>query len=112
MAKTPHSDVNVKTVTAGQTVQPATTPTIYNVTCTVASTEYSQSLPSNCKAFTIGIRSKIATHTWQLKFSAGGTAFYFKGSESYFESNILLASQTLYFQSDYAGDIIQIIAYS
>jgi hypothetical protein len=105
-------NVDIVTVAAGQNIKPSTTPVIYNVTCASAATEYSQALPSNCHKFTIGIASKNSSVTWVLKFGTGGAEFSFNGTESYSIDNLLLASQTLYFESDTDGEIIQIIAYS
>lgn len=105
-------DVDIDTIPDSEIVKPSTTPVIYNVTCTSASTEYSQALPSNCKKFSIGLKSKDSGVTWVLKFGASGTEFSLEGNETLSEDNLLLSSQTLYFESDTAGEIVQIIAYS
>jgi hypothetical protein len=105
-------NTDVLTVAAGQNLKPATTPAIYNVTCTNAGTEYSQALPANTKKFMIGIRSKNSGVVWQFKVASSGTAFYMLGNETMSEDNILLASQTLYFQSATAGEVVQIIAWA
>lgn len=92
--------------------QAATTPAIFNVTCAVAGTEYSQALPANTKRFSILNQGNLSTTTWQLYFSAGaGTTMKFPGNMGYTEENIL-TSATLYFKSTNAGDIIQILAWS
>lgn len=105
-------DVDILTVGVGQNLKPSTTPAIYNVTCVSAATEYSQALPANCKSFTIGLQSKNDSATWVLKVASAGTEFTFAGNESYSLDNILYSSQTLYFESDTAGEVIQIIANS
>lgn len=105
-------DVDVASVAGGQNIKPATTINVYNITCTNASTEYSQALPSNCTGFIIGIASKDDIVFWELKFSSSGTVFIFNGSETYECKDILLSSQTLYFESSVAGEVIQIIAFS
>jgi hypothetical protein len=103
-------DVDILSVASGQNLKPATTPAIYNKTCTTASTEYNQPLPANCKGFTIGLKSKDDSVTWVLKFATSGTEFSFSGNESYTLDNILFSSQTLYFETDKNGEVIQIIA--
>jgi hypothetical protein len=105
-------DVDILTVAAGQNLKPMTTPAVYNVTCTTAGTEYSQALAAGCKYFMIGIKSKDDTVTWELKFGTGGTSKSFNGSETVEISNLLLASQTLYFETDKDGEIIEIIDFS
>ena len=105
-------DVDVASVAGGQNIKPATTINVYNITCTNASTEYSQALPSNCTGFIIGIASKDDIVFWKLKFSSSGTVFIFNGSETYECKDILLSSQKLYFESSVAGEVIQIIAFS
>jgi len=87
-----------------------------NVTLTVIDTEYSYSIPSNCKsvefwsrngypvrfAFTTG---KVATPT--------GVYFTLKSNCSYASPPSLnLSSKTVYFASDNAGDIVEILAWS
>ena len=104
---------DIVTVASGQNLKPATGFNIYNVTCTEADTEYTQALPAGCKGFMIGIKSKLASVVWNLKFASGaGSLFYFAGNETYSMENVLLASTTLYFQSDIAGEIIQVIAWT
>ena len=105
-------DVDVLTVAAGQNIKPATGGAIYNVTCVSANTEYSQALPANTKMYQIGIQSKDDTVTWVLKFSASGTKRTYNGSESPEFSGLLLSSDTLYFESDKAGEVVEIICYS
>jgi hypothetical protein len=105
-------DVDILTVAAGQNVKPATTGAIYNITCVSANTEYSQALPANTKMYQIGIQSKDDTVTWVLKFSASGTQRSYNGSESPEFSGLLLSSDTLYFESDKAGEVVEIICYS
>jgi len=105
-------DVDIETIASGQNVKPATSPVVYNVTCVVAGTEYSQALPAGCKKFSIGLQSKNSNVIWVLKFGTSGTEFSLTGDETVTEDNILCATQTLYFESDTAGEIIQIMAWS
>ena len=88
----------------------------YAVTLTVADTEYSQALPANTKgiefvsrsgypvryAFTTG---KVATPT--------GVYFTLKSNCAYESPATLdLSSKTIYFASDNAGDVVELIAWS
>jgi hypothetical protein len=87
-----------------------------NVSLAVVDTEYSQALPANCKgiefvsrggypvryAFTTG---KVATPT--------GTYFILKSNCSYESPTTLnLSSKIIYFASDHAGDVVELIAWS
>lgn len=93
-------------------IQPAGTPTIYNVTCTLANTEYSQALPANTKRFTVMNKGNNAATTWKMYFaSAAAATMDFPGNMGYSEEKLLLAAQTLYFKSSNAGDVIQILAW-
>jgi hypothetical protein len=105
-------NMDIVTIGSGEVVKPSTTPVIYNITCTSANTEYSQALPDNCKKFSITLKSRNNLVTWQFKLSAGGTAMYLMGNESINEDNILLTSQTLYFQTNLAGEVVEILAWS
>lgn len=85
--------------------------TIYNVTTTLADTEYSQSLPSDTKGFLLRSRNLATT---KIAYASGGT-----GSDyltvlpgNVYEDKYFYSSQTLYFRSSVAGAIIEIVAYS
>jgi hypothetical protein len=94
---------------------PATTPVIYNVTMTLANTEYSQALPANCKKFLIHTR---AGEAFRLAFVTGKVAtptepyFSITPSDAYSEDLVLGAAVTLYFASATAGAVAEIIAWS
>lgn len=91
-------------------------PTIINTTMTLADTEYSQQLPENCKGFLIHTRDES---TFRIAFATGRVALptepYFTVPEgkAYGDSvsnytyggNLL----TLYFASDYAGKVVEIL---
>ena len=92
-------------------IEEATTPTIYNVTNTVASTEYSQALPTGTRKFTIKPRGGA------LKFcftASGSGSLYINldDGQGFSEDNLKLTSKTLYFQSPTAGSITEIIAWT
>ena len=92
----------------------ATTPVIYNVTMTLADTEYSQALPANTKKFLIHTRDGT---TFRIAFVTGKVAtptepyFTIAANDAYYEDGIK-ATPTLYFGCASAGKIVEIIAWS
>lgn len=88
-----------------------TTATIFNVSATIAGTEYNQALPANCKSFVIKARNRS---TVRLAFSNGDTNTVYltlKPGVSYEDKNFY-SNQTLYFQADKPNEIIEILAYT
>ena len=94
-------------------------PFIYNVTMTVANTEYSQELPENCKAYLVHTRDETV---FRLAFETGYVAtptepyLTVLANSRYFEpliGNITYggARITLYFASTNAGKVIEIVAW-
>lgn len=82
-------------------------PTIYNVSVVLASTEYSQALNPQAKKFTIRVRgiSKL-----QLAYSSGGSSTNFitiPPGASLTEENVDFAG-TLYFQCNKAAQVVEI----
>jgi hypothetical protein len=105
--------------TSGSAIDPAvtaTTPVIYNKTCTVANTEYSQALPANTKKFLVKMRD--FAHVCRLAFVTGKVAaptepyFTIWATGSYNEDMIKPAALTLYVASSTAGAVVEIIAWS
>jgi len=96
-------------------VQRATTVAIYNVTMTLANTEYSQALPANCKKFLIHTRDGTA---FRIAFVTGKVAtptepyFTIPANASYNEDGIQPATLTIYFACVSAGKVVEIIAWS
>lgn len=96
----------------------ATTPAIYNVTCTNADTEYSQALPTGCKKVAISIQAGVGTNNFRIAYVTGKvatpTAPYLKYNQDseYAEDGIYLTGKTIYFASSLAGAVAQIIAWS
>lgn len=87
-----------------------TNTSIYNVTITNANTEQSQALPSNTKQFLIRSRSNS---NLRLAYASGETTSQWlsiPGGSCYKDENYY-TSQTLYFQSDQAGDIVEIVVF-
>lgn len=90
----------------------ADTPTIYNVTTPgTPDTETSQALSANTKKFTIQTRGTTAT--MKLAFTSGqsGTNFITVPKSASFEENDLnlTSGLTLYFQTDVASAVVEIL---
>ena len=93
-------------------------PTIYNVTMTVADTEYSQQLSRYTKKFLIHTRDETPFRlAFETGFVATPTEPYFThpANTRYWEDDVCLRvanadwDGTLYFASDSAGKVIEII---
>jgi hypothetical protein len=90
--------------------------TIYNVTCTVADTEYAQEMPVNCCGFEFQARTeaivrfgfvtgKVAGPTAPyMTLKAGSSYVTFLGKEDY-------TPLTLYIASPMAGTVLEILAW-
>ncbi len=92
------------------------TPTIYNVTCTVADTEYSQALPTNCRFFEFQARTqailrfafvtgKVATPVEPYMTLKAGTYYY---SPSL---NQGVSPSTLFVASPTGGTVVSLICW-
>lgn len=90
-----------------------TTPTIFNVTATLANTEYSQALPTATKQFFVKVRDGLSK--LQLAFNPGDSATNYvtvaMGSV-YIEENVSLTGKTLYFRTNKPGQVIEILAWT
>jgi hypothetical protein len=92
------------------------TPTVYNVTCTLANTQYSQALPTNCRMFEFQARTD-----YDIRFAfvtgrvATPTAPYMtlKATDFYWSPAINQdgTPSTLYVASAEAGTVVEIIAW-
>jgi len=89
------------------------TPVTYNVTLTVADTEYSQAMPANCRAFEFQARTDVAIR-WQVVAGkvAASVAPYdtLKAGDYYYsyDLNQGASPSTLYFGSAIAGTVVEI----
>lgn len=89
--------------------------TTYNVTLTNVNTEYSQALPSDCRAFSFRCRT-----SYDVRFAyvtdkvAAPTAPYqtLKANGEYWKDNVHPASLTLYLASSEAGVVVEIEVWS
>jgi hypothetical protein len=91
-------------------VEYAMTPTLYNITCTVANTEYSRAILADTKKFTIKARGgslKVCFTSGQ----SGTTYILLTDGQGWSEDNLRLTGKTFYFQSPTAGAIAEIIGW-
>jgi len=92
----------------------AQTPYIYNVTLTLADTEYSQALPTGMKRFTISERGGNA---FRIAFSTGLVAtptepyYTVLANENYWEQDLYLSGMTVYLAAPIGGRVIEITAW-
>lgn len=85
-----------------------TTPTIFNVSCPVAGTEYSQALPANTKCFMIKARKNSRI---DFGYASGLSTFVTIPPGNSFEDKNLYSAQTVYFECSLADEVVEIVAY-
>lgn len=88
-----------------------TTPVVYNLTLTLANTEYIFTLPANCKGFLFRNRNHFET---KFSFTAltSGTVYATLEPRAVFTNSDYYTSQSVYFQSPSAGGTLEIITYA
>lgn len=93
---------------------PKETPTVYNVTCTEADTEYSQLLPDGTKGYSVSIQDGSADKNFRIAWVTGKVAAptapyrkYAANVEAY-DDGLNLQGKTLYIASSEAGKVAQI----
>ncbi|MBD3268493.1 hypothetical protein GF373_17635 [bacterium] len=89
----------------------ADTPTVYNVTMTLADTEYSQALPSGTTGFMIQCRQDREI---QLAFVSGESDTVYitiPKTGLYYKEDLDVDDLTLYFQSSVANKVAEIVAW-
>ena len=97
--------------TSAKQQPPVATPTAYNVTLTVADTEYSQALTANTREFRFRGRT---LYDVRYSFSTGKVAtptapyLTLPAGSDYWSDNLNLASTTLYLASSQADVVIEI----
>lgn len=92
------------------------TPTAYNVTLTVADTQYSQAMPANCRGFEFQCRTE---HDMRFAFVTGKVAgpaapyLTLKAGDYYcsFPINQAASPSTLYLASSTAGVVVEVISW-
>ena len=92
-------------------------PTVYNVTLTVASTEYSQALLSHCRYFEFQCRTEADVRfAFETGKVATPTAPYLtlKAGDYYYSPVVSMGAlpSTLYLASATAGVVVEIIAWT
>ena len=90
------------------------TPTVYNVTCTVADTQYSQTLPENCRMIELQARTEaILRFAFEGGKVATPTAPYMTlKAGDYYYSLVDAAARTIYVASPTATTVAEIIAWA
>lgn len=89
----------------------ATTPTEYNVTLTVANTEYGQALPANTRRLCFRCRAGVVCrYAWVTGKVAGPTAPYqtLQAGAEYSVDGVKLVAGTLYLASATAAAVIEL----
>jgi len=96
------------TVTLGSV---PSTPNVVNTTATLANTEYSVALPDNTNRFSIRTRATdtILNVGYEAGFVASNKYIEVKRAVTYNEQNLDTTSVTIYFESDQAGKVVEII---
>lgn len=93
-------------------------PEIYNVTMTNANEEYSQALPKGCKRFYMSVISGESTDNYRISYVTGKVAtptspyLKYNCNIEYFEEELNLEEETLYFACSSAGKVMQILAWT
>lgn len=105
-------DTDELVVNVDETVLQAVTHNIYNVTMTLANTEYNQALPANTKKFTIKCRTLYHIKLAFTNGQSGITYLTIPPGMAYSEDLIRPATLTLYFQCPTAAQIAEIVAWS
>lgn len=85
---------------------------IYNVSLTLAGTEYSQEIQdgatSSPSVKAIMFRLQDVAHTLQYSFVSGGPYFNLKANEVYWKDGLHMFSTTIYFKSPDAGAVVDL----
>lgn len=105
-------DTDELVVNVDETVLQAATHNIYNVTMTLANTEYSQALPANTKKFTIKCRTFYDIKLAFTVNQSGVTYLTIPSGMAYNEDLIRPATLTLYFQCPAAAQVAEIVTWS
>lgn len=90
------------------TIEPGSNPVIYNVSCVLANTEYSQALSALCKKVLIRVRGNAVM---RLAFSLGDTSTNYISVPmgcSYTEEAIIF-NGVVYFQTNKPSQTIEIL---
>lgn len=94
------------------TIESSSSPKIYNVICTLANTEYSQVLSDGVKKLIVRTRGNGSL---QVCFESGNSNVEFitiPCGATYSEDNLNLSGVTLYFQTNVASEIVEILEWT
>jgi hypothetical protein len=106
LAINPDGSINVVTTIGG-----LTSPTITNITATLANTEYSYAFPVNTKKFSLQTRGMAKI---QLAFIASQTNINYltiSPGVRYGEDGLTLSSTTVYFRLSKPGEVVEILSW-
>lgn len=92
-------------------IQGGVTPTIANVVCTLANTEYSYTLPTGTSKFKLQARG-VTTTKLGTSIGTSGTTYFTIGAGNTYEDDGLTTAATLYFQCTQAAQVIEIISWT
>ena len=90
---------------------PTTEPIVYNITLTLADTEYSQALPSSTREFRFRCRTDFDIRfAWETGKVATPTAPYLTlpSSSDYYGDQSDITGKSIYFASSEAGVIVEL----
>lgn len=99
-------------ILAAATLYRSTTPYLYNVTMTLADTEYSQVLPSQTKKFCIKCRGEYDIKLAFTAEASGTTYLTVPSGQCYWDDLVRDAVLTLYFQCGTAAQVAEITAWN
>ena len=93
------------------TIEAGNTPTIYNVSVPLANTEVSQALSSSTKRFLIRVRGNANLKMAFTLGDSGSNYITVPHGCSYTEDSINFTG-TIYFQTNVAGQVVEILEWS
>lgn len=88
------------------------TPIIYNLTLTLADTEYSQALPAGTTKVMYQCRTGYAVKVAYTATESGTTYWTIKPDHFLWDDHISATRQTIYVQSEQAGTILEIFCWT
>ncbi len=92
------------------TVAASGTPTIYNVTCTLANTEYSQSVSTGTKKFLIRVRGIAEMRlAFDVADTDDGNMYVTVPHGCSYTEEALLFNGTLYFRTNKPAQVVEIV---
>lgn len=90
------------------TIEPGSNPVIYNVSCALANTEYSQALNTNAKKILIRVRG-LAKLQLAFTFGDSGTDYISLPMGCSFTEEAILFNGGVYFQLNKPNQVVEIL---